>query len=114
MVRLSGTRRRGLPQHIRLHERRWGAFMEKSFAATGAGRVAYVESGQGEPILLIHGMPTSSYLWRHVMPLLDPRFRVLAADLAGFGDSDKPKDADLSIVAQAQYLRVLMDAVRWQ
>ncbi len=88
--------------------------MGKSFVATGAGRLAFVEGGQGEPILLIHGMPTSSYLWRHVMPLLDPRFRVLAVDLAGFGDSDKPKDADLSIVAQAQYLRVLMDAVRWQ
>ncbi len=88
--------------------------MGKSFAPTGFGRIAYVESGQGEPILLIHGMPTSSYLWRRVLPLLAPRFRVFAVDLMGFGDSDKPEDADLSIVAQAGYLRVLMDAVGWE
>ncbi|HYT78180.1 MAG TPA: alpha/beta fold hydrolase [Actinomycetota bacterium] len=87
--------------------------MEQSFATTGPGRIAYLEGGQGVPILLIHGMPTSSYLWRRVLPLLAPRFRVFAPDLMGFGDSDKPEDADLSIVAQAQYLRVLMDTVAW-
>ena len=87
--------------------------MEESFATTGPGRIAYLEGGQGVPILLIHGMPTSSYLWRRVLPLLAPRFRVFAPDLMGFGDSDKPEDADLSIVAQAQYLRVLMDTVGW-
>ncbi|HYV02329.1 MAG TPA: hypothetical protein VEM93_08385, partial [Actinomycetota bacterium] len=50
--------------------------MEESFATTGPGRIAYLEGGQGVPILLIHGMPTSSYLWRRVLPLLAPRFRV--------------------------------------
>src|SRR6266540_7318698 len=88
--------------------------MEKSFVTTGPGRIAYVETGEGAPILLIHGMPTSSYLWRRVLPLLASRFRVFAVDLMGFGDSDKPEDADLSIVAQAGYLRVLMDAVGWE
>jgi pimeloyl-ACP methyl ester carboxylesterase len=88
--------------------------MEKSFAATGPGRIAYVATGEGEPILLIHGMPTSSYLWRRVLSLLAPYFSVFAVDLMGFGDSDKPEDADLSIVAQAQYLGALMDAVGWE
>jgi len=88
--------------------------MDKSFVTTGPGRIAYVENGEGEPILLIHGMPTSSYLWRGVLPHLAPHFRVFAVDLMGFGDSDKPEDAELSIVAQAEYLRVLMDAVGWE
>src|SRR6266511_5867044 len=108
-----GTRHSGpsLPR-IQLHERR-APSMEQSFATTGPGRIAYLEGGQGVPILLIHGMPTSSYLWRRVLPLLAPRFRVFAPALMVFGDSDKPEDADLSIVAQAQYLRVLMDTVGW-
>ena len=52
--------------------------------------MAYVEVGEGDPIVLLHGNPTSSYLWRNVLPhLRQPRGRCIAPDLIGMGDSDK-------------------------
>jgi haloalkane dehalogenase len=51
--------------------------------------MAYVEVGQGDPIVLLHGNPTSSYLWRNVLPHLQPLGRCIAPDLIGMGDSDK-------------------------
>jgi len=51
--------------------------------------MAYVEVGEGDPIVLLHGNPTSSYLWRNVLPHLQPRGRCIAPDLIGMGDSDK-------------------------
>lgn len=56
-------------------------------------RVAYRELGEGPPVLLLHGWPTSSYLWRDVMPAIARANRVIAIDLPGFGASDKPVDA---------------------
>ena len=52
-------------------------------------RMAYVEMGAGQPVLFQHGNPTSSYLWRNIMPYLADRARCLAVDLIGMGDSDK-------------------------
>jgi len=54
--------------------------------------IAYRELGSGAAVLLLHGWPTSSYLWRDVMPPIARRNRVLAPDLPGFGGSDKPVD----------------------
>jgi haloalkane dehalogenase len=51
--------------------------------------MAYVEVGEGDPIVLLHGNPTSSYLWRNVVPHRSPRGRCIAPDLIGMGDSDK-------------------------
>jgi haloalkane dehalogenase len=52
-----------------------------------------VDEGSGEPVLLLHGEPTSSYLWRNVIPpLLEAGYRAIAPDLIGFGRSDKPAD----------------------
>jgi haloalkane dehalogenase len=51
--------------------------------------MAYVEVGQGDPIVLLHGNPASSYLWRNVLPYLEPLGRCIAPDLIGMGDSDK-------------------------
>jgi len=51
--------------------------------------MAYVEVGQGDPIVLLHGNPSSSYLWRNVLPYLEPLGRCIAPDLIGMGDSDK-------------------------
>jgi pimeloyl-ACP methyl ester carboxylesterase len=50
--------------------------------------MAYVDMGQGDPIVLLHGNPTSSYLWRNVLPHLRPLGRCIALDLIGMGDSD--------------------------
>jgi haloalkane dehalogenase len=52
--------------------------------------LAYRELGAGPPVLLLHGWPTSSYLWREVMPSIADKNRVVALDLPGFGGSDKP------------------------
>jgi pimeloyl-ACP methyl ester carboxylesterase len=65
--------------------------------------LAYRELGDGPPVLLLHGWPTSSYLWRDVMPAIALRNRVVAVDLPGFGESDKPGGAryDFDLFEQA-------------
>jgi haloalkane dehalogenase len=55
-------------------------------------RMAYVEMGEGDPIVFQHGNPTSSYLWRNIMPELVDHGRCIAVDLIGMGDSDKIDD----------------------
>ncbi|MGB7337583.1 MAG: alpha/beta fold hydrolase [Phototrophicaceae bacterium] len=55
-------------------------------------QVHYLTAGQGEPVLLVHGWPTSSYLWRDIIPILAKTHYVIALDLPGFGQSDKPTD----------------------
>lgn len=54
--------------------------------------MAYVEAGRGDPVVFLHGNPTSSYLWRNVMPHVVPLGRCIALDLIGMGDSDKLDD----------------------
>jgi pimeloyl-ACP methyl ester carboxylesterase len=73
--------------------------------------MAYVDMGDGPPVLLLHGFPTSADLWRREAWLLAQRMRVIAPDLLGYGESDKPADADLSEPAQAGYVRELLSAL---
>lgn len=54
-------------------------------------KIAYVDEGKGDPILFLHGQPTSSYLWRNIMPHLQDQGRVIAPDNIGFGKSDQPE-----------------------
>ena len=61
----------------------------KKFIEVNGKRMAYVEMGEGDPIVFQHGNPTSSYLWRNIMPALANRGRCIAVDLVGMGDSDK-------------------------
>lgn len=63
----------------------------------------YVEEGQGDPILFLHGNPTSSYLWRNIIPYVSDNARAIAVDLIGMGKSDKP-DIEYSYADQAKYL----------
>lgn len=65
---------------------------EKKFVTVAGKRMAYVEMGEGDPIVLQHGNPTSSYLWRNIMPHLAGQGRCIAVDLIGMGDSDKLDD----------------------
>ncbi len=60
------------------------------FVEVQGSRMHYVEEGSGDPILFIHGNPTSSYLWRNVMPFVEAHGRLIALDLIGMGKSDKP------------------------
>jgi len=66
--------------------------------------VRWLEQGQGQPVVLVHGIPTSPALWRHVTPLL-PDLRVLSFEMTGYGDSiPAGRDRDLSVSAQADRL----------
>jgi len=62
---------------------------EKKTIEINGKRMAYVETGSGDPIVFQHGNPTSSYLWRNIMPHLADQGRCIAVDLVGMGDSDK-------------------------
>jgi pimeloyl-ACP methyl ester carboxylesterase len=71
--------------------------------------MAYVDEGDGPLVVLLHGFPTSSHLWRDLVPILAPRFRAIAPDLLGYGDSSRPEDTEaLTIRAQARYVRELL------
>tara|TARA_B110000444_G_scaffold121661_1_gene114542 strand:+ start:200 stop:1066 length:867 start_codon:yes stop_codon:yes gene_type:complete len=63
--------------------------INKKFIKVNDKKIAYVEMGQGDPIVFQHGNPTSSYLWRNIMPYLKEQGRCIAVDLIGMGDSDK-------------------------
>ena len=76
--------------------------------------MAYVEVGKGNPILLLHGNPTSSYLWRNVLPHLEPLGRCIAPDLLGMGDSDKLPNSgpgSYRFVEHRLYLDALLEAL---
>jgi haloalkane dehalogenase len=64
------------------------------FLAVDGGRLHYVDEGDAsaEPVLMIHGQPTWSFMYRHLIRGLSPRYRCIAADLIGFGLSDKPRE----------------------
>lgn len=67
----------------------------------------------GEPIVLVHGFGTSTFLWRHVGPLLAVRqATAYAVDLFGYGESDRPFDADFGVRAQAEYLDDALTALQ--
>src|SRR2546422_6221905 len=53
-------------------------------------RLHYVTAGAGDPVVLLHGWPQTWHEWRHLIPALASRYTVVAPDLRGFGDSDKP------------------------
>ena len=67
---------------------------KKSFKTINGKSIAFVDVGEGDPIVLLHGNPTSSYLWRNVIPHLEGMGRVIAPDLIGQGDSDKLPASD--------------------
>lgn len=67
--------------------------MEKRVATVNGKKMAYVDVGTGDPIVFLHGNPTSSYLWRNVIPHLSDVARCIAPDLIGMGDSDPVDNA---------------------
>ncbi|MDQ3783513.1 MAG: alpha/beta hydrolase [Actinomycetota bacterium] len=73
------------------------------------GTVAVNIFGDGPPVVLVHGTPTWSYLWRHVGATLADKFTVYVYDLLGYGDSPAPPDADVSVRAQARLLADLLE-----
>lgn len=77
-------------------------------------QMAYVEEGVGDPIVFLHGNPTSSYLWRNVMPHLSGQGRLIAPDLIGMGDSDKLPDSGperYTLAEHRDHLFALLEAL---
>ena len=85
---------------------------KKQFAEVLGSRMAYVDVGSGDPIVFLHGNPTSSYLWRNVIPHLVPHGRCIAPDLIGMGDSAKLADSgpgSYRFVEHRRYLDALLE-----
>ena len=79
---------------------------------TAAGlRLHYRSAGSGEPVLLVHGWPASSHLWRDVIPPIARTHRVVAIDLPGFGRSDKPLDLRYEYDDYDRILDAFLDAL---
>ena len=86
--------------------------MRGEFLDVGGARLYYYAAGTrggGEPLVLIHGFPTSSHLWQDLVPLLPDGRRVVVLDLLGYGRSDPPGELTLDIKAHAERLLVLLD-----
>jgi pimeloyl-ACP methyl ester carboxylesterase len=83
----------------------------KQRVRVGDAEVAYVDAGAGAPVLFLHGCPFSSFVWRDVINALSARFRCLAPDLLGLGDTETPPDADWSLPAQADMVLGFLDAL---
>ncbi|MCK4985936.1 MAG: haloalkane dehalogenase [Desulfobacterales bacterium] len=73
------------------------------FIEINGSNIHYIEEGTGDPIVFIHGNPTSSYLWRNIIPYLTPHGRCIALDLIGMGKSDKP-EIDYRLVDHINYV----------
>ncbi|MCX4220919.1 MULTISPECIES: alpha/beta fold hydrolase [unclassified Pseudomonas] len=70
--------------------------------------IRYWTAGQGEPLLLIHGFPTASWDWHYLWQPLSQRYRVIACDMLGFGDSAKPLNHTYSLLEQADLQQALL------
>ena len=87
-----------------------GDAVRKGYADTPAGQIHYRTAGSGEPVLLLHQTPTSSDEYQRVMPFLAKKFKVVAMDTLGYGDSDLPK-GEPTIALYAQTVGHLMDSL---
>ncbi len=75
-------------------------------------RIHYTDAGEGEPAILLHGWPTSAFLWRNITGHIARRNRAIAIDLPGFGWSDKPLDASYSFPFYDRILQGFLDALK--
>ena len=83
----------------------------RQFVKVLDSEMAYVDEGKGNPIVFLHGNPTSSYLWRNIMPHCEGSGRVLAPDLIGMGESGKNPAGSYRFVDHYRYLNAWFDAV---
>lgn len=83
--------------------------LTKRHAQIGVNRIAYLDEGDGPPVLLLHGCPFSGFVWRHVITVPSPHFRCVAPDLLGLGDTETPPEADWTLPAQTAAVLDLLD-----
>lgn len=86
----------------------------KKFKTIHGKTMAYVDEGEGDPIVFLHGNPTSIFLWRNIMPYLEGKGRLIAIDMIGMGDSaklDNTKEGSYSLTENYHYTAALLDAL---
>jgi haloalkane dehalogenase len=86
---------------------------ESHYVEVLGSKIHYIDEGQGRPVLFIHGNPTSSYLWRNVLPHLSGQYRTIAIDLIGMGRSDKP-DIAYTYLDHRNYVNAFIEALDLQ
>lgn len=97
---------------VRAGDRRLEEFSaRKRRVEVGGVPVAYIDEGEGDPLVLLHGCPFHAYEWRDVIPTLATRFRVLAPDLLGLGDTEVTLADDYRLPRDAQMVCGLLDAL---
>ena len=94
-----------------LYDRVRKGTVEKSRVEVLGSEMAYVEEGEGDPIVFLHGNPTSSFLWRNVLPHVADLGRCIAPDLIGMGDSSKVGGLEYRFVEHRAYLDGFLEAV---
>ena len=85
--------------------------MSSHYVDANGLRIHYLEEGEGEPVLLLHGFPTSSHLYRNILPILAKTHRAIAPDLPGYGLSDKPLDQRYNFSFFGKTLEAFCEAV---
>ncbi len=86
---------------------------ESQFIEVLGSKMHYIDVGEGDPILFIHGNASWSYLWRNIIPFVIPQERAIAVDLIGMGKSDKP-NIDYSFADHSRYLEAFIEALDLQ
>jgi haloalkane dehalogenase len=86
-----------------------GDAVASNYVETRQGRVHYIDEGHGDPILFVHGTPTNSYEFRHLIAALSATHRCIAPDHLGFGDSDRPANFPYTPEAHAATLREFVE-----
>ncbi len=86
---------------------------DKRFVEVNGSKMAYVDEGEGPVVLFLHGNPTSSYLWRNIIPYVSDNHRAIAVDLIGMGDSGKP-DILYTFADHAAYLDEFIEVLDLQ
>lgn len=81
------------------------------FISVNGSNMHYYDVGSGDPILFLHGIPTSAYAWRHIIPAMSSQGRCIAPDLIGMGQSDKP-DIEYRVFDHIAYIEAFIDALK--
>ncbi len=90
---------------------RGAAGLERKEIDAAGFHIVYLDGGQGDPLVLIHGFGADKDNWTRVSKYLTPRYRVIAPDLPGFGESSKPENGKYSIKDQVGYLHAILQAL---
>ncbi len=86
-------------------------FLFKSkFMKVKNSRIHYIDVGEGDPIVFLHGVPTSNYIWRNIIPHLSSHARCIAPDLIGMGKSGKP-EIDYTVFDHIDYIEDFIDSL---